>query len=101
MDKITSMDQIPKTGIAVLLCQVEERSPCKKFYNEMNACISELMQDVQAQWLVVELTPEIREAIRSHYLPTVIVYKNGEETKRFTGHYWGKFQISDYIREGL
>lgn len=101
MDRLDDISLMPKEGNVVLLFQVATRAPCKKFYNEMSAGISELLQDVQATYYTVELTTEIKKQFRVSYLPTVIVYRDGKETKRFNGHYWSKFQIAAWIKEGL
>ncbi|MDD5651745.1 MAG: thioredoxin domain-containing protein [Candidatus Nanoarchaeia archaeon] len=101
MNRLESVDQIPTSGIVVVLVQVESRTPCKKFLNEMNASISELLKDVNATYYTLELTNTVKESLGVHYIPTVIVYKDEKEIKRFNGHYWSKFQIAGYIREGL
>ena len=103
MVEITSPNEIPKEGkVAVFV--TFNTSPCKKFLNYSRQSIGMLENEKNPQggtYLNILNNAEVKEALRITVMPACIVYVNGEEKKRFTGHFWSQFEIAGFIAEGF
>jgi len=100
MIDITSPNEIPKEGKAVVFV-VFETAPCKKFINASNSAINEVLKDKENHYFKLLNTPEVKEALGITSMPTAIVYVDGEEKKRFSGHFYSRFEIAAMIGEGF
>lgn len=103
MIDITSPDEIPKEDKVAVFVTFNTR-PCRKFLNCSNNAIGILENEKNhhgGTYLNILNTTEVKEALRIFAMPTCIVYVNGEEKKRFTGHFWSRLEIVGFIAEGF
>jgi len=102
---LNNISEIPQKGKVAVLVLVEDRAPCKKFMNETNGAIGELLEVTKAPtggtYCILPWNDETRNNLTLRAMPTVIIYVDGKETKRFDGHWYSRFQIADLISEGF
>jgi len=103
MIDITEPIQIPAEGkVAVFV--IFDTAPCRKFINYANTAIGRILEAKEptgGSYFKIINTPPVKEALRISLMPTCIVYVDGEEKKRFTGHFWSEFEIANKISEGF
>jgi hypothetical protein len=101
MIRIINPNEIPKEGKVVLFVTFET-APCKKFINTANQSISIIEKNkVEASYYQITNNNEVKEALRINSMPTCIVYVDGEEKKRFSGHFYSQFEIANMISNGF
>ena len=103
MVDITNPNEIPKEGkVAVFV--TFDTAPCKKFINTSNQSIGMLEKEPNpagGTYFRITNNADVKEALGITRMPVGIVYVNGEEKKRFTGHFWSHFEIAGFIAEGF
>lgn len=102
MIEIANPNDIPKEGkVAVFV--TFKTTPCQKFLNYSRQAIGILegKNPLGGSYFNIQNTPEVKEALKINMMPTCIVYVDGVEKKRFTGHFWSQFEIANYISEGF
>ena len=83
---ITEIGQIPTEGKVVLFVAFDT-APCRKFLNYSRQAIGILEKNpTGASYLQISNTAEVKEKFRISAMPTCIVFVDGEEKKRFSGH---------------
>jgi len=100
---IIELSQLPIEGKIVLFI-AWDTAPCKKFLNYARQGIEiiENREDsIKGSYFRILNSTEIKEKYRLTTMPTSIVFINGEEKLRFTGHLWSQFEIADKILEGF
>jgi thioredoxin 1 len=87
MKKLTSADlgRVKRRGCAVVLFSGQWCGACKAIYPMMEKLASEMMGRVDFFEVDVGDTPQIATDMSVSSLPTVSVWKDGHEEKRFVG----------------
>lgn len=102
MIEIINVSEIPKEG-KVALFVTFNTAPCKKFINTSENAIGmiESKNHIGATYFKITNNAEVKEALNITSMPVCIIYVDGEEKKRFTGHFWSNFEIANMIGEGF
>jgi hypothetical protein len=103
IQEINEISQIPSKGKVVVFV-VFNTAPCKKFINYAFQAIGILEKPIDPTgglYFQINNTPAVKESLRISLMPTCIIYVDGEEKKRFTGHYHSQFEIANMIRKGF
>jgi len=103
--EIQKVEQIPQEGLVVVVVLVGNRAPCVKYLNYFRQAMG-ILEDpkknpANAKYFTLTWNNEVKTALNLHGMPTTIVYKDGEEKKRFVGHFWSQFEIAQFIGEGF
>ena len=103
MIDITEPVQIPTKGKVVVFV-VFDTAPCRKFMNYVNVAIGKVLEAKEPtgnSYFKIINSTSVKEALRISSMPTCIVYVDGEEKTRFSGHFWSEFEIANKINQGF
>jgi hypothetical protein len=102
--EIDSISKVPTTGKVVVVIINGFRAPCKKFVNTTNQSIGIIESanpPAGGLYFLLQLNNDLKDSLFISAMPIAIVYVNGVEKKRWSGHWYSEFQIANMIREGF
>lgn len=102
--EIDNLDKLPSEGKIVVFILIDKKAPCKKFLNYAKQATGILEDGNNPQYALYFLLPwndVTKNEFRLSSMPTTIIYVDGEEKKRFSGHFWSHFEIASMIVEGF
>ncbi|MEO0809327.1 MAG: thioredoxin [Pseudomonadota bacterium] len=75
--------------------------PCKAMAPKLDEVAKEMAGKVKIVKIDVDQNPEITDQYKIQAMPTLIIFKNGEEATRHTGALVQKTRLKDWINQAI